>query len=140
MSVPVYRRSENKLQALKDTLAMTSYTIHMCENEKIFPKKCRWNICSRIIDNCLDSVIKIRQANKIRPSVVEQARKRVELQYQVIMNFEALWSLMTVAYESYSIPSEKVGIWSKLLLTAEECVLAWRKSDISKFKEQFSAK
>lgn len=41
MSVPVHMRSENKLQALKDTLIMTSYTIKMCENEKIFPKKCR---------------------------------------------------------------------------------------------------
>jgi hypothetical protein len=39
MSVPVFRRTENKLQALKDTITMTSYLINMCENEKIFPKK-----------------------------------------------------------------------------------------------------
>ena len=37
MSVPTFQRSENKLQALKDTMSMTAYTIHMCENEKIFP-------------------------------------------------------------------------------------------------------
>ena len=66
MSVPVYKRSENKLQALVDTMSMTSYTIKMCENEKIFPKKCRWTLCTRIIDNCLDSIVKIRQANKIK--------------------------------------------------------------------------
>ena len=65
MSVPVFRRSENKLQAYKSTIEMTRYTMHMVENEKIFPKKSRWNIGSRITDNCLDSIIKIRQANKI---------------------------------------------------------------------------
>ena len=138
MSVPVHKRSENKLQALKDTLAMTSYTVQMCENEKIFPKKCRWTLCTRIIDTCLDSIIKIRQANKVRPANIEQARLRVRLQYQVLMNFEALWGLMTVAFESYSIPSEKVGIWSQKMLTAEECVAAWRKNDMSRFKEQFA--
>ena len=41
MSVPAYKRSENKLQALKDTLELSAYTIHMCENDKVFPKKCR---------------------------------------------------------------------------------------------------
>lgn len=39
MSVPVPMRSENKLQALKDTLTMTSYTIKMCENEKNISKE-----------------------------------------------------------------------------------------------------
>lgn len=139
MSVPVHKRSENKLQALKDTLAMTAYTVQMCENQKIFPKKCRWTLCTRIIDTCLDSVVKIRQANKIRPANIEQARLRVRLQYQVLMNFEALWGLMTVAFESYSIPAEKVGIWSQKMLTAEERVSAWRKNDMSRFKEQFAA-
>jgi len=62
MSVPKNKRTENKLQALKETLDMVKYTIQMCENEKIFPKKARWNLCSRIIDNCLDIVAKVRQA------------------------------------------------------------------------------
>lgn len=58
MTVPVHRRGENKLQAYKDTVAMTSYTLQMCENQKIFPKKCRWTICTKLIDYCLDSIIK----------------------------------------------------------------------------------
>ena len=66
MSVPVFQRSENKLQVLKDTMTMTKYTIQMCENEKVFPKKSRWTLCTRIIDTCLDSIIKIRQANKVK--------------------------------------------------------------------------
>ena len=33
MSVPKNKRTENKLQALKETLDMVKYTIQMCENE-----------------------------------------------------------------------------------------------------------
>ena len=135
----MYKRSKNKLQALKDTIDMAAYTIQMCENSNIFPKKCRFTLCTRLIDSCLDSIVKIRQANKIRPTNVEQAKQRLSLQYQVILNFEAMWGMMTVAYELYSIPSHKIDVWSQKLLTADECVSAWRKSDMLKFKEQFTA-
>ena len=73
MSVPVYRRSENKLDAYVKTKEMVKYTMHMIENEKLFPKKSRWNLASKISDNCLDSITKIRQANKIQPKTAEQA-------------------------------------------------------------------
>ena len=135
MSVPVFKRSENKLQALKDTMAMTTYTVHMCENEKIFPKKCRWTLCTRIIDTCLDCIVKIRQANKIKAETVDQSACRIALQNEVLQNFEALWALMTVAYETYSIPSDKMSHWGSLMLTAEEKVTGWKRYDVDKLKK-----
>ena len=83
MSVPVFRRSENKLQVYKSTVEMIKYTMQMIENDKIFPKKSRWNIGSRITENCLDSLIKIRQANKIQPKTIEQAKFRLKLQQDI---------------------------------------------------------
>lgn len=135
MSVPVFKRSENKLQALKDTMAMTTYTIHMCENEKIFPKKCRWTICTRIIDTCLDCIVKIRQANKIKAETADQSACRIALQNEVLQDFEALWALMTVAYETYSIPSDKMSNWSSLMLVADERVSKWKRYDIDNLKK-----
>ena len=112
MSVPVFRRSENKLQAYKSTIEMTRYTMHMVENEKIFPKKSRWNIGSRITDNCLDSIIKIRQANQIQVKTIEQAKFRLKLQQDVLLHFDALWSLMTIALikRSDSVPRPPIAI------------------------------
>lgn len=136
MSVPSSQRAENKLQALKDTFAMTTYTIQMCENEKVFPKKCRWNLCSRIIDQCLYAVIHIRQANRINAVDDESFSRRAELQNQVLLDFEALWGLMTIAFEAYSVPANKVETWSDLMLTAEERVMAWRTADIKRFKNK----
>ena len=138
MSVPVYRRSENKLEAYKLTMTMIKYTLQMVENEKIFPKKSRWNLCSRIMDTCLDSAIKITQSNKIQPKNVMDAQRRLELQKDVIMNFEALWCLMTIAYESYSIPSHKIEVWCNSLLDAEDKITAWHKSDMKRFKEMYN--
>ena len=129
MTVPVFKRSENKLQAYKSTVEMTKYALQMVENEKIFPKKSRWNLVSKIIDNCLESIIKIRQANKIQVKNVEQAMTRLKLQQDVLMHFDALWCLMTVSYEIYSIPTHKFEIWCNLLLAAENQVTAWKNHD-----------
>ena len=65
------------------------------------------------------------------------AKERIMIQYRVLMDFEALWALMTIAFETYSIPNDKKEIWSSFMLTAEDKVKAWRNSDIRRFKEQF---
>lgn len=134
MSVPLRYRSENKLQAYKDTLAFCHYTIKIIENEKYFPKKSRWNMCSRIMDLCIDCVEKISKANKINPRDADDAKKRTDLQYEVILNFEALFAIMNICRESYSIDGNIVENWSTFLMTAENTVTAWRKSDIKRFK------
>lgn len=129
MSVPSFARSENKLEAIASTIKMATYTIQMCENEKIFPKKCRWTLCTKIIDTCYDAVARIRQANKIFVKTQEDALLRRELQSKVILDFEALYGFMTIAYELYSIPGEKVDTWAGLILDAENKVSAWRRKD-----------
>lgn len=68
---------------------------------------------------------------------VEQAKYRIKLQFAVLLNFEDLWGLMQVAYETYNIPSHKIDVWSGLMLKAEERVLAWRKYDMERFKKEF---
>lgn len=133
MSVPVYKRSENKLQALSDTIAAASYVIKMCENDKIFPKKTRWSMGSRIIDECISAVVHVRTANKIKIVDEDTFKKRTDLQRQVLLEFEHLWGIMDLAVSIYSIPMDKVGVFSSLLLKAEGCVYNWMRSDIRKY-------
>lgn len=135
MSVPVYKRSENKLQALTDTIEMAKYTIQMCENNNIFPKKTRWTICTRLIDTCIDCIIKIRQANKIKADTIEKAKERISLQSDVLLNFDALYAMMDLAMIMYSIPTLKLCRWTELMLSAENTTTGWRKSDMDKLKK-----
>lgn len=138
MSVPLHKRSENKLDAYVKTLNLVKYTMHMIENEKLFPKKSRWNLASKISDNCLDSLTKLRQANKIQAKTKEQAKFRLKLQFDILLHFDALWGLMTVAYETYGMPSEKIEIWCNLLQEAEDKVSAWRRYDVKRFSELYN--
>ena len=135
MSVPKYRRSENKLQAITDTVNMSKYAIQMCENEKIFPKKCRWTLCNKLINTCIKTVAEIRQANSITVKTKEDAEKRIGLQKSVLLDFEAIWSIMTIAEDHYSIPNDKIAIWSNLMLTAEDKVKAWKDSDVKRYSD-----
>jgi len=43
---------------------------------------------------------------------------------------------MTIAFESYSVPSQKVGVWSNLILAAENRVIGWRKHDMERLRQQ----
>lgn len=136
MSVPKYRRSENKLQAIIDTVNMSKYAIQMCENEKIFPKKTRWTLCNRIIDECINAVCSVRAANKIKVVDEETLAKRSDLQFDALLSFETLCGILTIAHDLYSIPVDKIEHMSALLLQAEEMVAAWRRADKAKFNKK----
>ena len=140
MSVPKYKRNENKLQAYVDTINVVRYTINMCENPKIFPKKCRWTICNKLLDNCLDAVVKIRRANKIVAKTSDQAKERLRLEKEVLQHFDALWGLMDIAYNAYNIPTHTIEVWSGLMLTADDRVSGWRKYDVERFRKEFKTK
>lgn len=109
----------------------------MCENEKIFPKKSRFTLCDRIIRECIGAVVDIRQANRYDIKEKDSAKIRIAKQYNVLMHFEALWAMMTIALETYSIPNDKKEYWSGMMLNTEKIVVAWRNSDIKRFKEIF---
>ena len=140
MSVPVYKRGENKLQALVDTIEMCNYIIGMCENEKIFPKKTRWTLCQRLLDNCIRAVVSIRQANKVKVETEEDFKFRKSLQQDVLVYFEAIWAILTIACSQYPISKEKIHIASNKLLQAETTVTAWINSDDKRYKEQLNLK
>ncbi len=70
----------------------------MCvKTKKIFPKKCRWTLCNKLINTCLKTVAEIRQANSISVKTKEDAEKRIGFQKSVLLDFEAIWSIMTIA-------------------------------------------
>lgn len=39
MSVPKYKRQQPKFELINKATAITAYTLKMCSNEKIFPKR-----------------------------------------------------------------------------------------------------
>ena len=136
MSVPVWKRSDNKLQAIVDVNKMCAYAMQMCENEKVIPKKCRWYLCTEIMKTCIHLVSSVRQINKIRiDKDIETAEMRMKYHTKAMLELEALWSEMTIAKEMYNVPNEKIDHWSQLALKADDSLSAWRNSDRKRVKE-----
>lgn len=65
----------------------------------------------------------------------EDAEKRIGLQKSVLLDFEAIWSIMTIAEDHYNIPNDKIATWSDLMLTAEDKVKAWKDSDVKRYSD-----
>lgn len=136
MSVPVWKRSENKLQAIVDVTKMCAYAMQMCENEKVIPKKCRWYLCTEIMKTCIHLTTYVRQINKLRiDKDIESAELRMKYHTKAMLELEALWSEMTIAKEMYNVPNEKIDFWSQLALKADDSLSAWRNSDRKRVKE-----
>lgn len=138
MSVPFGKRKkkDTSLQAEQDLRKVIVYTINMCENSKIFPKKCRWTLCNRIIDSCLSAFTNIRIANETDMSIgPDFASYRLSKEDDLLDEITKLWQLMTVAKECYNIPNEKIQTWSDMMYKADIEIRAWNKSDIKKSKE-----
>lgn len=53
MSVPVGKRTESKLEVQTRAKELAWYTVSICGNEKVFPKRDRWAITNRIVGTAL---------------------------------------------------------------------------------------
>lgn len=51
MSVVKSKRGQGKLEILTKSRELTAYTIKICTNEKSFPKRYRWCITNKIVEN-----------------------------------------------------------------------------------------
>lgn len=137
MSVPTGKRSENKLQALADLTNAVEYLTRLCDNEKCFPKKVRWNLCSRLMDDGLLALADARKANLINVKTRYQAETRLSFQDSALSHIEAIWSTLDIAVRVYPIPMEKVHHMSELLLQAENSMKSWHRADAKRYSAFF---
>ena len=54
MSVVKSKRGESELQVVTKSIALASYTIHICSNEKNFPKRYRWCLTGKIVEHTIE--------------------------------------------------------------------------------------
>lgn len=137
MSVLVRDRKQNILEAERIALDFATYTIHMCHNNKYFPKQERWTLATRLIDLCIDILTKIRNANAIRATTAKKANDRVNFQWSAVYNIRTLWTIMDIAYNVGHIPSEKMTTWCGLCNDMESKIIGWLRADVKKFKKEF---
>ena len=135
MSVKVADRQEGKFEILPKVCEMCAYTINICKNEKNFPKRDRWILTQKIVNEALDVMTCIRRANAVRVIEREDYTYRRSQQVEALSHAEALMSLIDIAYTTLHIEAERVQYWVRLVLDVEEKLKGWRKSDRERYRD-----
>lgn len=136
MSVLKSKRGESKLAVITKARELATYTVKICSNEKVFPKRYRWCITSKIVDTVLDIHANAIRANSIYVSVQEDYALRKQFQNKALSQTYSLLSLMDIAYNTFNIEDSKIEYWTGLVLETQALIRKWRNSDAERYKTQ----
>ena len=134
MSVLKSQRSESKLEVLCKAEELAVYTIKVCKNEKRFPKRDRWILTQKIVNETLDTLTCIKRANATYVTTAEEYTYRRGQQTEAYAHAEAMLTLVEIAYQVLGIEAEKIEYWTGLIKTVEEKIQSWKKSDKARYK------
>jgi len=135
MSVPKGDRKEGKLQIITQLQALNVYTIQICKNEKNFPKRDRWLLTQRIVEQATMAYTDARKANAIKVVTLEDYKLRREYQIRCRCDLEALLGLIEIAYMALSLEGSRVEYWTKCVMDCEDKLATWRTSDRKRYKD-----
>lgn len=133
MSVPVGKRTESKLEVQTRAKELAWYTVSICGNEKVFPKRDRWAITNRIVGTALTIMEEVDVANDIFVSTAGDYELRRKSQTIAYSSTAKLLGLMELAYLKYSIEGNRIAYWTSLVVEVRALIQKWRKSDKDRF-------
>ena len=86
MSVVKSKRGKSKFEVLVKANELAAFTIRICSNEKNFPKRYRWAITSKIVNEAIDICRYIRKANKrvLNREMLKEYKKRRKYQNKAL--------------------------------------------------------
>lgn len=135
MSVPKSKRGHSDLEVVTKANELATHTIHICSNEKYFPKRYRWCITSKLVDAAVDINRYIIMANSIYVGDdVESWKLRKHYQTVALASTYSLLSMMDIAYRTFGIEGSKMDYWTGLVLNVQNLLRNWKKSDERRYK------
>jgi len=137
MSVPKHKRGKSKLEVVTKAIELADYTIRICSNEKNFPKRHRWSITGKIVDDSIAIHDYVRKANSIYVKMESDFKTRRQYQNQAIATIDAMLGKMDIAYKMFKIDDNRIEHWTGIIIEVRKLLRGWRKSDYRKYKEKF---
>lgn len=103
-----------KLRVLADAEALELHTYAKCRNGKVFPKKDRGGLPSRMMDEATDAVALIMDANDMDLRDAAEARERLRLQRAALRELRKLTRHVELSHEIKVIDDREFSYWSRL--------------------------
>ena len=135
MSVVKSKRDEGRLLVLTKANELATYTIKICSNEKNFPKRDRWLLTQRIVEQATMAYTDARKANAVKVVTMEDYKLRREYQMRCRCDLEALLGLIEIAYMALRLDGGRVEYWTKCAMDCEDKLANWRTSDRKRYKD-----
>ena len=129
MAVIKSKRSENPLQVLDMARGLVLYTLTICNNEKLFPKRDRWLLTGEIVRTALRIYTSIRHANRIKVEDTADYARRMELQNLALEDITNLMGLIDIAASKCRLPGSRQHYWTGLCVELENKTRSWHRSD-----------
>lgn len=133
MSVPEGKRTESKLEVQTKAKELAVYTVTICGNDKVFPKRDRWAITNRIVSTALTIMEEVDVANDIYVSTRGDFELRRRSQTIALSNTARLLGLMEIAYKKYGIEGTRMQHWTQMVFDARELIKKWRQADKDRY-------
>ena len=83
MSVPSYRRTENKFEVLNIAMEVFNLTLSLVKNEQVIPKKNFKFVAEPMLNNIRNIMYKLSIANNVYVKSEEQINYRKQLQNEI---------------------------------------------------------
>lgn len=129
MSVPLTKRGEQKFEVLLKAHDLAAYTIKAASSEKVIPKRYRWCSSTKLVDAAVDIDRYLTMANSLNLFDEDSAKQRRSYQDLAYASSESLLSMLDIAYNAFSIDSEKIDTWTGLVVNVQSLIENWIKSD-----------
>jgi len=115
------------------TEELLKWTVNVCNNESVMPKRYRWCIQSQIISVTTEAAVKMSQANMVRPETPEDWMTRINYQRSARDCLIKLRVYVTVADMLFHLKESTATYWSKSIAEIAKLLKEWMKSDCEKF-------
>lgn len=135
MSVRKADRRQGDFEVITAAEALVKYTIEITTNEKNFPKRYRWCLTNKIVENATSMFADLSSANNIKVSTKEDKALRRAYQVRALAEIGAMIALMQVAYDVFHVDADRAEYWTRLVKQEMSLIRNWRDSDDKRYKD-----
>lgn len=136
MSVPVSKRTKNKLEAAQKALDLCTHSLKLTSNKNNFAVEYQRSITDRMDTLAISIYVNVRTANDIVVRDENDLEDRVKLQKKAAQECNNLRYLISVAKRVFHLRTRSVEHWIKMTIETRDIIKSWSESDKKRFNEK----
>jgi len=133
MSVVESQRKDAVMPSITKSFELAKYTISICSNEKVFPKRYRWCLTDTIVKTAVHISNYLVMANSVYVNSQDMYRLRVKYQVMAMALSKSLLSNMQLAKEVFGIDDDRMRYWTGLVYEVENLISTCRKNEAVRY-------